>query len=278
MKSVVWATILIFIAGLGACAADSPAQTAGAPRINLDARDVTLQDAIKDIAEQSGASIVVDPKAQGKVSANLNSVDLSQALDVVTQVNNLTWKKLQFARPDDPKVTLDQLKSAILALASMPVMALAVHDPATNTSAMFARNMPASPDLSAVKLPEGYKWVTVHVVLAPEEPVKQSSAATESGDQVAEAAEDATRRIMEMAALTSEQRRQVYASEWMVQMSMTPEARRGLLRDRMSAMFDLDPTYREQLHDDMRQVFRDIRRQREQDGVPMPRGMRHHRD
>ena len=247
-------------------------------KVTLNTRDMTIEDAAKEIARQSSVSIVVDPQARGKVSVGLNAVSLDQALDIITEVNGLTWRKLTFAKPEEPKVTLDELRSAILALASMPLVAMAVEDPATKTNAVFARDLAVAPDVSLMKLPDGYEWSTVYAILATENSSEEPASTDEKTPQVAEVAGKATELTVEMSTLTSEERRAVYKEEWIAQMNLTEEARRDMLRDRMSAMFGLDPQYSEQLRDDMRYVFRDMRRSAEQNGTPMPRGMHGPRD
>jgi len=78
-----------------------------------------------------------------------------------------------------------------------------------------------------------------------------------------------SKRLLELANLTSEERQEIFANEWMAHLSMTPEARRALLVDRMSAMFNLDPQYRDQIRDDMREMFRGFRRADHED-PPLP--------
>lgn len=267
MRAVVFAVTIMVVAGLAA-SAEAPA------KVTLNLQDSKLKEAVDEISRQSGVSIVVDPKAEGTVTASLDSVDLSQALDVVTSLNDLTWKKLQFARPQDSKVSLEQLKSAVVALASMPLVGLSVEDPATKTSALFAKDLSASPDVSGIGLPEGYSWSTVYVILSAESLPKPPSASTAA--DVSSLSKTATQTMLELANMTSEQRQQFYASEWVTQMSMTPEARRGMLRDRMAAMFDLDPQYRDQLRQDMHEASHGMRRLREQQGGSEPR--RWHRE
>ena len=268
MRTVVFAITITLIAGLAA-SADAPA------KVTLDLRDAQLKEAVDDISRQSGASIVVDPKAEGTVTASLDKVELTQALDVVTSTNDLTWKKLQFARQEDSKVSLEQLKSGVLALATMSLVGLSVEDPTTKTSAVFAKDLAASPDVSGIGLPEGYAWTTVYVILAAETPPGPASA-TGTAD-VGTVAKAATQTMLEVANMTPAQRQQFYASELTTQLSLTEDARRAMLRDRMTATFELDPEYRDLLRHDMREVFRDIRRTREAQGLSVPGHADHRR-
>ena len=228
------------------------ALAADAPKINLIASAMTLRDATDQVAKQAGVAIVLDPNAKGNVTASLNGAELGQVLDVITQMNGLTWKKLQFARKEDSKVTLDQLKSGILALASMPIMGLAVEDPATKTSAVFAKDIPSAPDTAKVGLPEGYTWSTVYVVLAPEAP---AAPASPTADKVKNLGMNQAQAVTDLAGMDSNDRRQIYAQQWTAAMRLTPEARQAMLHDQISAIRNLDAQSQEQIRHDFRNAF-----------------------
>ncbi len=244
MKTTVIALILCALLCGIAAAADAPAA-----KVTLKANAMTIKDATDEIATQTGAAIVLDPNAKGTVTTSLTAADLDQALDVVTKSNKLTWKKLEFAHKADSKVTLDQLKSGILALASMQLVGLAVQDPATKTGAVFAKDIPSAPDTSKLALPEGYSWTTVYVVLAPE---PKTDAAADSKDKVASLASDAVKQMSDVAALTPDERKQYFADYFSAQMKMTPDARQAMIRDQMQAVMGLDPQTRTQFFQDMR--------------------------
>lgn len=246
MKVCMCAIILCFLL-TGIAVAQAPA------KVTLDAKAMAIKDATDEIARQSGTAIVLDPKAKGTVTASLNGAEMSQALDVVTKANNLTWKKLEFARKTDSKVTLDQLKSGILALASMELVGLSVEDPATKTGAVFAKDIPSAPDTPKLPLPEGYTWTTVYVVLAPEPAADPAAAAGK--DKVASLATNGVKQMSDVANLNPEERKQYFANVMSAQMKMAPESRQGMLRDQMSAVMGMDQQSRDQFRQDMRAVF-----------------------
>jgi len=249
MKAFLCAIILCFLLTGVVMAADAP------NKISLDAKALAIKDATAQVSKLAGVSIVLDPKATGSVTASMNNAGLDQVLDVITKSNNLTWKKLQFARKEDSKVSLDQLKSGILALASMQLVGLSVEDPATKTGAVFAKDLPAAADTSKLGLPEGYSWSTVYVILAPE-PVAEKPA---EKDKVAELSKAQADALYQVANMTTEERAQYYQNQWMAQIKLAPEARQAMFRDQMQAMTNLDPQYRDQLMQDMRTVFGGMR-------------------
>ncbi len=226
-------------------------------KVTIDAKDVSIKDFISDLSKQTGVPIVLDPKVQGSITLSLKDTELSQVLDAIAKLKNLVWKKLQFAKPSDEPVKLEQIKSAMVAIASLPLVGLAVEDPATKTCAVLAKDLPAAPDTSSVKLPEGYSWVSVYVVLASEPTQEQSAApATEA---VSALSKDAKERALQLAKMTPEERRRALAAEIAAEMSLAPEVRRALLADRMRAMFSLDPQFRDQYREDMHAVFHQLR-------------------
>jgi hypothetical protein len=243
--------VCVLVVAIGA------AWAADAGKVTLDAKNMAIKDAVADLAKQAQVSIVLDPKATGNINVSLTNVDLSQALDVMSKMNKLTWKKLRFAKSQDDAVKLEQIKAAILALATMPMIGVQLEDPATKQSTLFAKNLPSAPDTANVKLPEGYEWTTIYVVLAAEP--EKTAAAPADKDKVTALAKAETDLMTQMATLTPEQRQQVYATEFMAQMNLTPEARQALIKDRFAAMNALDPQTRDQLHQDMRTVFHDMR-------------------
>lgn len=237
-------------------------------KVTLQAQAISLQEAITQLSTQSGVSIVLDPEAKGTVTASLQNVELSQALNVISQPNNLIWKKLQFASSENTPVTLDQIKSAIIALKAMPIIAFAVEDPKTGAKTVYSKDIPASSNVPELPLSEGYTWKTVYVVFISE-PVASSTTSAGGGD--VNAATDAqVKRTMDLAQLTPEQRRQVFSSELTAQMTLVPEARRELFRDQLFAIFDLSPENQKQYFNDMGRAMRDARNVRKQMGLPEP--------
>ncbi len=221
------------------------------PKVSISAQDTPIKDVCASISQQTGASIVLDPKVTSSVTINLNNMDLPQVLDTVTKLNNLTWRKLQFAKPTDDSVRLDQLKSAMVALAAMPVVALAVEDSAAKTTSVFAKGLPADSAASEMKLPEGYEWTTCYVVLSPDSLTASKSAtpAMSSGQamDLSSVTQNTKQNIVDLARLTPEQRQQVYQDEIQAQLSLDPQVRQQMWRDRRQAMRNLPQEVREQM-------------------------------
>ena len=244
MKTIAFTLVVLLVCGAAALAADQP-------KVTIDAQDTPIKDVVSQISQQTGASIVLDPKATGSVTISLKDADLNQALDTIAKLSKLTWKKLQFAKPTDETVKLDEIKSAMLTLASLSMVGLSVEDPSAKTSTVFAKGLPSTPDTSGLKLPEGYSWATVYAILPAE-----SSSDKPKGRS--DAAVTAKQVLTDLAKMTPEDRKQYFAAEMAMEMSMAPEVRRDLLKSRMQAQFSMDQQSRDQYREDMHSVFHDL--------------------
>lgn len=247
MRTALSALVIVLSLASGAYAAG---------QVSLNVSDMPIKDVATQIEQQSGVYIALDPKAQGSISVSISEVDVSQALDVITKLNKLTWKKLQFAKPADTTIKLDQLKSAMLALSKLPMVGLSVEDPASKTTAVYAKDLPQSPDTSSLQLPEGYTWTTVYVVLNSEADAAQEAKAESDVDRIGKAE---AKNAVDMANMTPEQRQQIFASEMSAYMTLSSEDRQSLLADRMRAMFNMNSQDSEQFMQDMHSVMQGLR-------------------
>ena len=267
MRIILCALVCVFMLAAIACAAELP-------KVDLQAKGIELKDAAAQLSSQVGVAIVLDPEAKGTVTAALNDVDLSQALTIICQSNNLTWKKLKFASSENAPVSLDQIKYAIIALKAMPIVAFAVEDPKTGAKAVYSKDMPASSEVPELPLSEGYAWKTIYVILASELTDKDTASAGSSASVNSANAKTATdikiQNTLDLAQLKPEERRQAFANELTAQMTLTPAVRRELFRDQMYSIYDLNPEQRKQYFNDMSRAIRDARNVRKQMGLPTP--------
>lgn len=231
------------------------ASLASAGQVTLEASDMPIKDAIAQIEKQAGVTIALDPKIDTTVTININGAEVSQALDVITKLNKLYWKKLQFARQKDNPIKLDQLKSAMLAISTLPMVGLEVEDPSSKTTALYAKNCPSSPDTASLPLPDGYSWSTVYVVLKPEPEV---TATDKQKDPVVDIAKSLSQNFEDMAKLTPEQRQQIFTSQFGALMNMDEQSRQSLLADQMRAIFNMDSQSSGQYMHDMHTVMRSL--------------------
>lgn len=233
--------------------------------IKISANDKLLSEVAKDIAQQANISIVVDPKADSKITTSVSNIDLAKALDLICKSADASWKKVQLAKSATDKVTLDQLKSSIVALASMPVAAISVQDNEGKSSSVFAKSVPVKDDVSGIKLADGYKWQTFYVIIAKtdassdiEDETASSDSDTEKIDpeEAKKLAGEGYNKARDLANMSSDERRAAYKNEMMGYMGLTTQARRALMADEINAAKDMDPRFRNQYFKDLRSVLR----------------------
>lgn len=245
----------LFVSAMALLIALSVAVGAAEPaKISINVKDQTASEVGKLLAEKSGQSIIVDPKIEKKITLGLNELELPKILDMVSTSTESTWKKVQFAKKTDDKVSLDQIKSSILALAALPMLAVCVEDSAGKSASMFAKGVPSSNDAPAVKLPEGYTWVTSYVIYIPEKPVDKtaSTEAKDAKEKVDQMTKAAFNKPVEMANMSSEDRQKVFQNEMMGYMTLAPEARQQVLKDQISSIFNMNVDVRQKYFEDMR--------------------------
>jgi hypothetical protein len=61
--------------------------------IDLDFKDVDLQEALRHIAERGGRELAVDSSLTGEVTLKLSGVPWDHAFDLVARLNGLAWKQ-----------------------------------------------------------------------------------------------------------------------------------------------------------------------------------------
>ena len=61
--------------------------------ITLDVKDMEIADVLRMIADQIGLNILTSKNVQGKITIDLEDVDMEAALDAILKVNNCTYVK-----------------------------------------------------------------------------------------------------------------------------------------------------------------------------------------
>jgi hypothetical protein len=242
MKSIAWAAILLSI--IASAAAGAVSNT----KITVQFQAVPIAGAASQIARLSHAWILVDPKAQCSITASLNDAGLSQALDAITKPGNLSWKKLTLARQANDEVSIEELKSGILALASMPLVGLSVENSDSKTSDIFARGVSVKSNTSQIKLPENYTWTTIYVILGST--AISATTPTARKDEIRSLSEIHSEWLMHVSSLSPTERQQVMQNEWIAKLRLPTEVRRSMFTDQTIALLGLDPQFRNQISQD----------------------------
>ncbi len=267
MKLFVFAMALLIVLSMAVGAAE-PA------KISINVKDLTVTEVGKFLAEQSGLSFIVDPKINKKITLGLNELELPLILDMVSKSTDSVWKKVQFAKKTDDKVSLDQIKSSILALTAFPMLAVSVEDSAGKSASMFAKGVPSGNEAPAVKLPEGYTWVTAYVIYIPEKPVDKTAPADAKDPKakVEQMTKEAFNKSVDMANMSSEERQKVFQNEIAGYMTLAPEARQMVLKDQMSTIFNMNTDVRQKYFEDMREAMKGMDWGAMRGGQPMGGG------
>lgn len=249
---VIFIVIALSVALCGVVFAEDAAKPT---KVSINANDQLLSEVAKTVGESANVSIVVDTMVDARITASASDLELTKALNILSESVSAAWKKVQFAKSSADKVTLDQIKSTIVALAGLPLMAVSIQDSEGKVSSVFAKSVPAKDDTSAIKLPDGYKWATVYVIYAA--PKTGEKTASDKAD-VKDLNKQAMEKASQLSNLSPEERQGYFKNEMAGMMNLAPEVRQSIFKDQMSAMFNSDQTMRDQYMNDFREAMHSL--------------------
>lgn len=230
---------------------------ADAPKVNLDANNTPIDQAVADLAKQANVQIVCEPGIKGTVTGSFTSIELEKLLNAITKSNSLTWQKVYLPAPKDgEKPSIEQIRARAEAVAAVTSGTVVVVDPVTGKQKVFVEQDPAAPSVEPEKL--GLK--PVYLVTKPK--AQDTSAQSKQGNQDVSKQYKAieSQRIQLLSQMTPEQRVAAMQQEAVALMSMTPEVRQQIMMDQMRARFNMDPQTRDQYRQAMHDTFDAMRR------------------
>jgi len=231
------------------------AQNGTAQVVTLSAQDMPLDQAVTELGRQSGARIMLDTGVSGKVNASLNTLALEQALDVVTASNGLRWQKVYVAEDPDGKSALEQIKAQLSLLATLGKLSVAAYDPVTKEQIVFVKQAVAK-DAAPPVSPETLGLKPFYFVSLPKPPAEPSKETAESPKSYAALQQE---RMKAFGKMTPEERQNAFREEIEQEMSLPENVRQDFVRDRVSAIRNMD---QDLLHEYMRawgEAFRGMR-------------------
>ncbi|MDO8684132.1 MAG: DUF4974 domain-containing protein [Armatimonadota bacterium] len=238
----------------------SAAATAtGKPVVTLDAKDMPIDQAMTELGRQAGARIVCDSDVKGNVIGQFKSIELENALDVITSTNNLKWQKVYLPAPAqaDQKPTLEQVKARAQAATALTSGSFVVYDPVTGKQKVFVEQDAAAPKVDPGKL--GLK--PVYLVTKPKVETKSAQVGKPDKDSTARLQSLQEERAKLLAEMTPEQRVGAMQQEMMYMTQMNPALRQQMVLDEYNARHNMDPQMRDTYWDVMRDTYRSLRDQ-----------------
>lgn len=233
--------------------ASSAGMAADAPKVNLDAQEMPIQEAMTDVSNQADVQIVCDSDVSASISGQFSSIELDKLLDVVARTHNLKWQKLYLPVQPDQRLTTQQIKARAEAVAALTAGTVVVCDPATGKQKVFVEQDAATPSVEPAKL--GLK--PVYFISKP----KVETADTGEEEAASRFQELQNERMKLLAEMDSEQRVAAMQDEMMAMIYLDPMTRQQMLTDQMNARRNMDPQMREAYQEIMRETFRSMREQ-----------------
>ncbi len=69
---------------------------AGQTKFSFQAQDMAIKEAVDALSKKSGFQIMIDPKADAKVTASFSDVEINQVLDAITKKRKSEMEKADF--------------------------------------------------------------------------------------------------------------------------------------------------------------------------------------
>lgn len=221
-------------------------------QVSLDAADMPIDRAAKELGSQAGVQIICDKDVKGSVTGHFVGMELDKVMDSITAGNKLVWRKLYMPAPADGEKspTVEQMKSRIDALLGITVGTVALYDPATGKQRVFVEEAVAAPKVEPDKL--GLK--PAYIISMPKTDQADSK---QTNSEVAKQFQTlAAERNKLLAQMSPEQRVASLQQEMYSMLQMDPSTRNQLLADQWKARQnmpqDMQDAYRQMMRDAMR--------------------------
>jgi acyl-CoA reductase-like NAD-dependent aldehyde dehydrogenase len=203
----------------------------------IDATDKPVVDVIKDIAQETGETILVESLVDGKITAKAKDVPVDKALDIATKAAKLHWRKI-YVLPGtilakDADALASQMRT-VLAL-KFPDMIISplgsggsfLHVQKENSADEITKILPATAGFKAV-------YLVTDDVKAYKKEIKEESKKKIKGYV------DAQKKLMEdFLAMSPEERKAVLAESMNLMNQLGTEGMKAM----MDSVFQLDPEY-----------------------------------
>jgi len=252
----------VFVFVIAALAALPAIADEAAPKVTLEVKDAPVRQVLDSLTKQTGVPVVAVGEMRTALTLNLTGVPLEQAVTTIASLNNLRWKKVEFAMAKDSVISAEEIAKAIAVLDSVQMLGVAIPDKEKKTQTVFGKGLPVA---SLPQLPDGCKWQSVYILQKPEEPVQNAEldkpASPEEATAQARQRLDALNRerFGLFSSLPPEERLAYVQQEFYGILQLDPTLRQDVFRGIATAMRDLDDQARHDFFHEIRNVFGDRR-------------------
>lgn len=232
--------MMILLTAASAIAADTPVpavDTAKDKTVTIDVNDKPVTDVLKDLATATGQTILVEKLVDGKITANIKDTTVEKALDSVTKILGIEWRKIQVLTGSPLAKDANALAAQMRTVLSLKFPDIVIFPAGSGGSFVHIQREPTANEITKI-VPSPTGFTTVYLVTDDEKAYKQELK-DESRKKIAKYAES-TREMMKMFLEMSPEERAAALKESMNLMSqLGPEA----MTNMMNSMQDMDPSY-----------------------------------
>ena len=145
-------------------------------KISFEASDLDIAQALSQLSQKAGISILGDSTVKGKVNCRLNDMTAEQALGTICKMNKLVWVKVYAGGGTTERPAASKLFKLLDELKKLGAAALICEDPSAETQTVFIPN--STPDsVKTSDLASALKLKPVYLVRAEPDPEAEKKAA-----------------------------------------------------------------------------------------------------
>ncbi|MEN6519800.1 MAG: hypothetical protein ABFD46_01420 [Armatimonadota bacterium] len=230
--------ILLTVASVIAADTTAPAVAPAKDKtVTIDVKDKPVADVLKDIAASTGQTILVEKLVDGKITASIKDTTVEKALDSITKILGIEWRKIQVVTGSSLAKDADALAAQMRTVLALKFPDMLISPAGAGGSFVHVQGETTAKEITkTVPSPAGF--TTVYLVTDDEMAYKQELK-DESQKKVAKYAA-ACKEMMEMfLSMTAEERAAALKESMGVMNQLGPEA----MVDMMNSMQDIDPSY-----------------------------------
>lgn len=176
MRCLIVLSLLVFLAAAG-----QAADQAEPAKINLELADLDVGQALSNLSQMCQITVLADPGLKGRVTCNLSSVTVEQALDIICKTNKLVWVKVYVRPKADGQLSASTLFKLLDSVKELGGSALICEDTKAQSQTIFIPSaQTGSVDASAIA--KELKLTTVYLVRTESDPAASAKDETEKTD------------------------------------------------------------------------------------------------
>ncbi len=205
--------------------------------VTLDAANKPVVEVLKQIAETSGETVLVEKLVGGTVTANVKELTAEDAIDAITKASRLQWRRIYVLQGSSLAKDADALAAQMRTVLALRFPDIIIGQEGSGGSFMHVQKATAANELTKT-VPASAGMVAVYLVTDDAKAYKKDLADA-SKKKVAGYIDEQKKMMNTFIEMTPEERMAALKEGMAMSSQVSPE----LMQEMMSSMTELDPQY-----------------------------------